>query len=244
MRYKILIAVMAEVEEFRKCVEKCPDKEKLIIVNNWNNSKVKDQCDVLSKQGAEIHSHPENIGCGPAMNIGLRAIGRDNLDYVIILSPAALFTNSVQDFVDIIEEREKTEKNYYYLTIGSYQTDLHAFAVTKRCVDEVGLYDENFYPVYFDDTDYGYRMSLIGASKTIVRPQRICQGLGMGVSKDPRIFQHYWANAPHIKDYYFRKWGGDHTQETFKTPFNDPNKSIKDWEREESLMIKLDQIPL
>jgi glycosyltransferase involved in cell wall biosynthesis len=233
---------MAEQDEFRKCVEKCPDKSKLIIVNNWSNENVKEQCLELEKQGAKVHWHPENIGCGPAMNIGLRAIGEEWLDYVIILSPAALFTNSIQDFVDMIEEREKTEKNYYYMTIGTYLTDLHAFAITKRCVEEVGLYDENFYPVYFDDTDYGYRMSLIGAQKTIVKPDRICQGLGMGVSKDPRIFKHYWANAPHIADYYIRKWGGEHTHETFKTPFNDPTKSIKDWVREEDKMIKLNQI--
>jgi len=242
MEYKILIAVMAEVEEFRNCVSKCPDKTKLIIVNNWNNKDVKKQCDELANQGAEVYHHPENIGCGPAMNIGLRSIYTQGLDYVIILSPSALFTNSVQDFVDIIEEREKTEKNYYYLTLGSYQTDLHAFAVTKRCVDEVGLYDENFYPVYYDDTDYGYRMSLIGAEKTIVTPPRICQGLGMGVGKDPKIFAHYWANAGHLVDYYRRKWGGDHTKEWLKTPFGNPNLTIKDWTREEDKMIKLDQI--
>jgi GT2 family glycosyltransferase len=244
MKYKILIAVMAEAEEFRKCVEKCPDKSRLIIVDNWTNEDVKAQCLELEKQGAKIHWHPENVGCGPAMNIGLRAIGEEGLDYIIVLSPAALFHNSVQDFVDIIEERERKEQNYCYLTIGSYQTDLHAFATMKRCVEKVGLYDENFYPVYYDDTDYIYRMKLAGVAKTVIYDKiRICQGLGMGVGRDKRIFAHYWANTGHIQDYYVRKWGGPPASETFETPFNDPNKTLKDWTREEDLMIKLSQIP-
>lgn len=239
MKYKILIAVTAETEKFKNCVSKCPDKSKLVIVNNWHNNEVGALCNEYFKQGAEVQWYRNNLGCGAAMNIGLRKIESDGLDYVIILSPSALFTNSIQDFVDIIEEREKKEKNYYYLTVANMKTDLHAFAVTKRCVDEVGLYDENFYPVYYDDTDYGYRMSLIGAQKTLCYPPRISQDLGGGVKSDEGIFNLYWVNVNHIHDYYVRKWGGEHTQELFKTPFNDPNKSIKDWTLEEDRIIKI-----
>lgn len=242
MKYKIFIAVMGEAEAFRKCVEKCPDKSKLIIVNNWNNRDVFDQCQELEKQGAEVQYHPENIGCGGAMNVGLKKVVEENLDFVIILSPSALFTNSVQDFVDIIEETEKKESNYYYLTVANLQTDLHAFAVTRKCIDEIGLYDENFYPVYYDDTDYGRRMQLANAHRTLCTPPRISQNLGGGLKSDQLAFDLYWANVEHIHDYYIRKWGGEHTQETFTTPFNDPTKTIKDWEREESKIIKLDDL--
>lgn len=30
-----------------------------------------------------------------------------------------------------------------------------AFAITKKMVEKVGLFDENFYPLYFEDFDYG-----------------------------------------------------------------------------------------
>lgn len=242
MKYKILIAVTAEIEAFRKCVSKCPDKSKLVIINNWTSAPVEYLCKQLESEGAEVQRYPKNLGCGASMNIGLRKIETDNLDYVIILSPSALFTNSIQDFVDIIEEKEKmekTEKNYYYLTVANKLTDLHAFAVTKKCVDEVGLYDENFYPVYYDDTDYGYRMSLIGAWRTLCHPSRISQDLGGAVKSDPAIFDLYWKNVNHIHQYYGRKWGGEHTQETFKTPFNDSTKTIKDWIIEEDKIVRL-----
>lgn len=237
MKYKILIGVMGEVLTFPRCVEKCPDKSKLVIVNNWTDPIIAKQCDELERQGAEVHRHPENIGCSGAMNIGLRKIESEGLDYVIILSPSALFTNSVQDFVDLIEEREKTEKNYYYLTVANKLTDLHAFAITKKCVEEVGIYDENFYPVYYDDTDYFYRMRLIGAVKTLVYPPRISMDLGGGLKSDKRAFDLYWANVGHIHDYFVRKWGGEACQEIFKTPFNNPNLTVKDWTLERDKIV-------
>lgn len=237
LKYKILIPVMAEVEEFKRCVNKCPDKSKLIIINNWDNEEIANYCSMLEEQGAELHKHPENLGCGPSWNIGIRKL-QQTLDYIIILSPAALFTYSVEDFADIVEKMEAEAPGYFYHSIGTYKTDTHAFAITRRCYQEVGLFDENFYPIYFEDTDYQYRMKLIGKEKTPVHPPRICQGLSMGVGKDKRIFDLYWKNIDHIHDYYIRKWGGDHNQEKFKTPFNDPNLSIKHWSLEEDKIIR------
>ena len=58
---------------------------------------------------------------------------------------------------------------------------------------------------------------------------RISQNLGGGVGSDPRLFAHFQANAARQADYYRRKWGGDHTEERFFTPFNNPHLSPKDW---------------
>jgi hypothetical protein len=237
MKYKILIGVIAETGAFRNCVSKCPDKGKLVIVNNWDDKNIAKQCRELEKQGAEVHWHPEDIGCSGAMNVGLKKIDSEGLDYCIILSPSALFTNSIEDFVKIIEEEEKKAKNYYYWSVANFKTDCHAFAITKKCVDEVGLYDENFYPVYYDDTDYGYRMGLIGVAKTPVEPLRISQDLGGGLKNNKRAFDLYWANVNHIHDYYVRKWGGEAGQEIFKTPFNNPNLTIKDWTLEKDKIV-------
>ncbi len=228
---------MAENDAFKKCVSKCPDRSKLVIVNNWNNEEMAEQCNSLEREGAEVIRHPENIGCSGAMNIGLRKIESDDLDFVIILSPSALFTNTIQDFVDLIEKEESKKKNYYYLTMSNLETDLHAFAVMRRCVEEIGLYDENFYPVYYDDTDYGYRMKLHGVQKTIVTPDRISQDLNGGLKSDPRAFDLYWKNVDHIHNYYVRKWGGEAGQEIYKTPFNNPKLTIKDWILERDKII-------
>jgi len=234
MQYKILVAVMAELPSFRNCLTKIPDKSKLVVVNNFDHEGVAEECARLEGEGAEVHWHPENIGCAAAMNVGIRLL--DHLDFVIVLSPSALFANSVLDLVDIVEERERTESNHFYWNPATEnwgtpgcKTDMHCFAWTKRLFDEVGTYDENFYPVYFDDTDLCRRMGLIGATKTVVEIERYSQTLTGACSSDPRILQHFQNNAARIHDYYLAKWGGEAAQETFKTPFNDPNLTVKDW---------------
>lgn len=242
LKYRILIAVMGETEAFRNCVGKCPDKSKLVIINNWDNEDIANRCRVLEGQGAEVHRHPENIGYSGAMNVGLRKIESEGLDFIIGLSPSALFANSVEDFVKAIEKGEEREKNYYYWSPANFKTDMHAIALTKKCVEEVGLYDENFYPIYYDDCDYGWRMGLIGATKIVVDVPRTSQNLGGGLQSDKRAFNLYWANVYHIHEYYIRKWGGDHTQEKFETPFNDPNLTIKDWTIEEDKIVRKSEI--
>jgi hypothetical protein len=39
------------------------------------------------------------------------------------------------------------------------------FAINRACVDNVGFFDENFFPAYFEDNDYHYRLTRIDPSK-------------------------------------------------------------------------------
>jgi len=247
MRYKILIAVMAELPSFKNCISKCPDKEKLIIVNNFTHEGVGDECEKLQKQGAEVHWHPENRGVSFAMNVGLHTLERGENDFVVILSPSALFNNTVNDLVEAVEAREKQGSNYYYLTVADEnwqvpgtKTDLHAFAVTRRMVDEIGIYDENFYPVYFEDTDLCWRMGVMGVQKTIVpEVRRVSQTLCGAAGSDKRILRHYELNAERMARYYIRKWGAIYGQEVYRTPYNDPNLTVKDWTLDKSTLIPM-----
>ncbi len=235
VRYKILMAVMAELPQFKNSLAKIPDKSKMVIVNNFDHDGVSEECRRLETEGAEVHWHPENMGCAAAMNVGINML--DHLDYVIVMSPSALFANSVQDFVDVIEGTEKIESNHIYWNpatenqqVAGVKTDMHCFAWTKRCFDEVGNYDENFYPVYFDDTDLCRRIDLIGVTKTYaVGFKRYSQTLNGACKSNPRIMRHFQENASRIHDYYFAKWGGEPAFEVFETPFNDPNLTVKDW---------------
>lgn len=222
--------VTSEAAAFRVSTTKIPDKSKLVVVNNWDNSDVAAHCKELALEGADVRWHPENLGCAPSFNIGVKMLEEPDIDYVIIMVAACLFHNTIEDFVRIIEKREENESNLYYLTTGPYKTDLHCFAVTKKFRQLVGLYDENFWPVYYEDTDLGRRMQLLGLYKTTLRDDiRTSQGLSMACAKDPRILQLWSINSTRVTSYYRNKWGGDHTQETFKTPFNDPNCGINEW---------------
>ncbi len=229
LRYKIVVPVVAQTEDFAQLLKQIPDFSKLIIVNNLDHVAVAMIAEYAQTKGAEVINRPENAGCAGSWNIGLRLVEQGELDYVIILSPSCRWNNNVNDFVKAIEEQEAREPQYFYRAVGQHDTDTHAFAVTKKCVDAVGLFDENFHPVYFEDADYFRRQHLLGINHTRIEGIRSSAELGGGVKKDLRVYRQWQLSAERSKRYYRRKWGGDTVRESFTTPFNNPNNPMSYW---------------
>jgi len=89
--------------------------------------------------------------------------------------------------------------------------------------DIVGEYDTSFYPAYFEDNDFAYRVKL--------------SGLKYGGCRSA-LFFHYWSrsiyegglnnsNFEKLKRFFVSKWGGMPGHETFNVPFNDNKKEIR-----------------
>lgn len=102
-----------------------------------------------------------------------------------------------------------------------------AYMINRRCWEEVGKFDEGFFPAYFEDNDYHYRIKLAGL-KAIVYP--------------PALFFHYGSRTQNEsgdiplvpgslfeknRSYFIRKWGGVPGNEAFTHPYNDEDKSIR-----------------
>lgn len=242
MKYKIFIPVTAQVEMFRNCLTKIPDKTKLCVLNNFTNPDIRQTCIELEAQGTEVHYFPWNPGVAPSFNFAMKKLDKYSwdLDIVILLSPACLFNRSVEDFVEKLDVEEAKEKRYYYNAQANFLSDMHCIAFTKRMYEEFGLWDENLQPYGYDDWDTQYRFKLMGTSTTMLYGvPRISQKLGGGVGSDPRIMDHFKSSIARQTTYYTRKWGGQFTQEIFKQPFNNPFLSIKEWTLETPYIEKL-----
>lgn len=93
------------------------------------------------------------------------------------------------------------------------------FAIRRETWERVGKFDERFYPAYFEDNDYGYRMIYLhGISYKISSfftpaHYRVSQT----IKREPEINKNFDRN----KRFYIRKWGGEPGYEQFKTPFNE-----------------------
>jgi len=97
--------------------------------------------------------------------------------------------------------------------------DFSCFMLKKDAIDKVGFFDERFFPAYFEDNDYHYRIRLAG-----LRASKIHRALyfhygsrTIKEGKDIRIHADlgYAAN----RDYYKEKWGGKPGEEIYSTPF-------------------------
>lgn len=243
LKYKVFIPVTAQVTMFTNCVSRITDKKKLVVMNNFVNSDIEAKCKELEAEGAEVIRRPWNPGVSPSFNEAMKRLDKnsEDLDIVIVLSPACLFNRSVEDFVERLEKEEEKEKRYYYNALSEqFHTDMHCIAFTKKMYDEFGLWDENLQPYGYDDWDTQYRFKLMGVITTGLHGvPRISQKLGGGIGYDARLIDHFQRSVNTQTNYYVRKWGGLFLSETFTHPFNNPEIDINHWELEADKVTKI-----
>lgn len=88
-----------------------------------------------------------------------------------------------------------------------------SFIISMYCYYSVGNFDESFYPAYFEDNDYEYRMRQNGikiSESDILNP--VIFNNSLSIKKDPSLNQNFEINRKR----YIDKWGGQPGQETIK----------------------------
>ena len=101
------------------------------------------------------------------------------------------------------------------------------FMINRECIDKVGYFDETFFPAYFEDNDYHYRIKLAA-------------GPDAAIANTTGVFVHYGSRTQNQvaggvvpgntfqanEAYFSRKWGGPPTREVWDHPFNDQSKDL------------------
>jgi len=207
----------------------------------------------------KIYIQPQyryQVPLAAAWNRGIDNAIYDGCDYIIVSNDDVLFAPfSIDDAINFIDSdkmnldllgfrdvsptyddpfmitfAELDDMFHPDNTIGGtvYRDDLFSCFVIKRdFFDKFGTFDENFDPAWWEDTDMLYRISLLGGE---VFPSPV-----------PYIHLKHQTtkkiNAPlnSIKsgEYYFKKWGSakKDLHELYKTPYNDPTLSPKQWRK-------------
>ncbi len=83
-----------------------------------------------------------------------------------------------------------------------------------------GLFDQKFYPAYFEDNDFHYRLKL-NKMRAVKTNSALYYHFGSRTIKENKdvgiISNTYFLTN---KQYYIEKWGGKPGHELYKTPFN------------------------
>lgn len=97
----------------------------------------------------------QNRGVAASWNLGIKEMYARGADWTIFISAAVRFGEAGGlDMVEAIAE---------YPDALACEADLsgwHLIAFSRQTVDAVGLFDENFFPAYFEDNDYSRRVTL------------------------------------------------------------------------------------
>lgn len=92
-----------------------------------------------------------------------------------------------------------------------------SFILPKIIFNKVGPFDSRFYPAYFEDNDYDYRVRLAGFIPT-PHPELAPEVYrnSMTIEKNQALNARFEDN----KRLYVSKWGGEPLRETYLLPFN------------------------
>lgn len=183
-----------------------------------------------------------NRGVAPSWNIGIREMYRRNADWTIIISAGVRFGKSGGlDLVAAMDQNpdalcvEADKPSRPTPNVEGF--GWHLLAFHRRVFDAIGLFDENIWPAYGEDTDYHYRLQRVYGGFDYRAPEfwplvdvdAYLEGASHGVG-----LGHVHTDGHGQKEYYVRKWGGSlsgfgdgHSE--WEHPFNNPANPINYW---------------
>lgn len=186
-----------------------PTTEIYVIDNGKQGIKV-------SGDGFSIYEPWKNLGVAQSWNYLCENIFAHKYDYAFLLNDDIYMGITEDQLLDWIRIRKRTMPFDFAVGTGTWCS----FLLPKKTFQEIGKFDENFFPAYFEDNDYHYRLKLQG--KTFLQNDFLNPKVyrnSMTIAKDSSLNNRFNDN----KNYYIKKWGGEPGQEKYILPFNGNN---------------------
>lgn len=162
----------------------------------------------------QIFKNSENKGVSGSWNqLFKEAISRhENLTHLLILNDDIVLGKKESEILDLIHNlgHKTLFTSYFYWSVMVVPVELYLY---------IGEFDENFFPAYYEDNDYAYRIHLSNGLYTHQNTELLDPAVkrnSMTINKDPYLNSNFGNNL----QYYISKWGGHPTTEIYKTPFN------------------------
>lgn len=120
--------------------------------------------------GVHVVNNSDNVGFAASINQGLRYglhhMLKEECPWFFIVNCDVKFPKRTLKSFTLALNWDLDTRNLSM--IYGPGVDHYAFAVTRHAVQQVGLMDENFYPAYFEDIDWRWRMNLAGFDEKVL----------------------------------------------------------------------------
>lgn len=202
--------------------------KKIVIINNGNDPDVAKVIARFKGKKRNVDVYHNKVGLGVAASWNFVASTYDAPYWFFLGSDIQLHPGSIKMILQFTE----SHKSEYAIIGGAH--GMSYFFLTKTGVSKVGKFDENFYPAYFEDTDFDRRAKLVDAKFYWIGEAGAVHGEAPNwgsstITSDPVLLKKNGITFESNRQYYLRKWGGCYPNEKFSNPFNDPLKSVQDW---------------
>jgi hypothetical protein len=166
-----------------------------------------------------------NKGVAASWNMGIDMVRLVDAEWLIIMSAAMRFGQpGGQDFIDALEG-DFVAAAGESLAYAEDKCDFHLAAISRRALDVVGRFDQNFWPAYWEDVDFNHRARLALPDHTVkhVPIDGYCKGVNHGVELGGAL-----RDTSERRAYMLAKWG-DLSSPIYQHPFNNPELPPDYW---------------
>lgn len=219
--YKIVIGIptinRADLlkENLAGLVETMSDLYRIIIVDNGKQN-IHKLIPSEFKDRSFIHNSKTNLGVSDSWNFIMELAfkegeGEFQADYVYLVNDDIVLGHTISDINEAIKQNPKAP---FILGEASFSN----FLVSKQGFYDIGPFDSEFFPAYFEDNDFDRRCTV--AEKPGAKEQSLLKVAvfrnSCTIKKDRKLNNNFTNN----KRYYIKKWGGPPKNEKFTKPFN------------------------
>lgn len=162
-----------------------------------------------------------NRGVAASWNIGRARALREGAEWLTVMSAAVRFGESGGHDWEYALETADVDT----IVVEAKFLGWHLIAFRRHVLESVGAFDENFWPAYWEDNDYGWRIKCVygldppfwrkteGLDVTDIGPGH---ALKQVLNKAP---SHQRPDPDRLLDYFEAKWGGLPSKEKFDRPW-------------------------
>lgn len=182
-----------------------------------------------------LYDYGENRGVARSWNEGLIASYEAGADVAMIANDDVICSYDDVQSLAVTAFNHNAGEPFYMVSGSGWDVRqqktgdmLMAMAVITRFgFEQIGCFDENFWPLYYEDQDWYRRAELLGLSRWCVRDTHIIHAGSKTLYHVPG--QNEWHDQRFLENqaYYERKWGGSPGIERFGRPFNDPATGLR-----------------
>jgi GT2 family glycosyltransferase len=167
--------------------------ENILIIDNSNSYKT-------NRENVHVINLPSNLGVAASWNLGIKCFPHSPY-WIIGSNDNKWIPGNLKKF----EEISSTEK--IVLSSQLWNT----FSIGSEIVKTVGLFDENYYPAYHEDTDYIERIRLNNIKDKLEYSniEMDCFGASTTMHSDPKFFEKNKITGEDNRLYYMNKIYGE-----------------------------------
>ena len=167
--------------------------ENILVIDNSNSYKT-------NRQNVHVLNMPANLGVAGSWNLGIKCF--PHAPYWLIGSNDTAWLPSNMQKIDDMSSPDKL-----ILSIQAWNT----FSIGSNIIKKIGLFDENYYPAYHEDTDYIERIRLNNMQENLIYSDINMNSLGVSTTmhSDPKFFERNKITGEDNRLYYMNKIYGD-----------------------------------